>query len=146
MTLKKESQRKDVDIVNLMDLINKDKINVLSRKNYSKFRRYVCFNFLHGCGFTSTAIGLLFDKSGKNGALDHSTVLHGLGKYKELSIYPDFKAIMNEWEPVLDSYIMKDVRETGDIHLNEMISLAYLESEMFKNFPNLATQKIHTLL
>lgn len=54
-----------------------------ARKRYLVYLRFICFNFLREKYNLRTIARMLNRK-------DHSTVIHGLQQYKQLSNYPDF--------------------------------------------------------
>lgn len=119
-----------IDTDKFTKFINEQGINQRTRKDYNKFSRYVCFKFLRDCGYTLAKIGSYFDKSTKNGIMDHSTVLNGLRRYDELLPYLDFQDIIEDVEPVLRSFIIEKPETVTD-QFNG-IELTWIESDLLK--------------
>lgn len=106
--------------------IDEQGINQRTRKDYVKWSRYICFKWLHECGYTLTRIGLFFDKSTSRGYMDHTTILHGIRMYDDLKRYDDFKDIMEELEPILHTFMF--IKETIEDY--DTMKLTELEREV----------------
>lgn len=93
----------------VQQFIDQSGINAYTRKREVVYSRYVVYNFLRKLHMTLTEIGNMFDRSGRNGFIDHATVLHGIREYSKLKdgSYSDFEVIRknveNELHPLIDS-------------------------------------------
>lgn len=135
-----------IDTDKFQQFINEQGINQRTRKDYVKWSRYICFKWLHDCGYTLTRIGLFFDKSTSRGYMDHTSVLHGIRMYEDLKRYDDFKDIMEELEPLLHTFmfIQETIEEYDAMQLTEL-ERDLLKCESYLDFLKLKNKLINEL-
>lgn len=135
-----------IDTDKFQQFINEQGINQRTRKDYVKWSRYICFKWLHDCGYTLTRIGLFFDKSTSRGYMDHTSVLHGIRMYEDLKRYDDFKDIMEELEPLLHTFmfIQETIEEYDAMQLTEL-ERGLLKCESYLDFLKLKNKLINEL-
>ena len=134
-----------IDIDKFQEFINEQGINQRTRKDYVKWSRYICFKWLHDCGYTLTRIGLFFDKSTSRGYMNHTSVLHGVRMYEELKRYEEFKDVMNDIEPHLASFIVTQPLPTPDTSNLTEIEREIVECKSYIDFLNVRNKIIVNL-
>lgn len=117
-------------------------LNSKTRVRKVIYSRMVVFDFLYKNGMTYAGIGKLFDRSGTHGAMDHATVRHQIKQLEESIMYRDVLEIYNEvTENIKTRFFVDSECFLNDICLKELVSLCNIESNIFKNYSNLATSK-----
>ena len=88
------------------------------------YGRQQAYKMMYDNGMSLTKIGTFF--RGKNGCLDHATVLHGKKEYEKNRPYEDFQVIANEIERRLTPIFYPLNKE--DIWQDYAISLAQMDA------------------
>jgi len=114
------------EIRKLEEYVKYNELDTRCRRREYIYPRYYIFKYLRYChNWQFTKIGYLFN-------VDHSTVIHGLQKFEELSRYQDFKeytAELSIFFPIISkrSLNLEETNPMGVIH-----SLLILQKQFTK--------------